>query len=305
MRRPLAAGLVLLAVGLVQCGPRRPPALVLPAQPRVLVFSPHPDDETIALGGLLFELARAGTPVRVVFLTSGDGYLEAAQARFHVSNPGPAEFLALGKQREGEARAADERLGLHSDAVRFLGFPDEGLAALWGPYWSQILTSPRTGARRPPYLDNVAPDADFEGHVLTAVLERQLIEFAPTVVIIPHPADTHADHIHTSYFTIEALRSLQARGALPADVLVLTYLVHYPSWPHRVRDWLLPTDAPPDTTWLSLDLSPAARTAKGEAAADYDTQLAVMRGFLQSFVARNELFGRVDARLLDRIALIH
>ena len=108
MRRPLAAGLVLLAVGLVQCGPRHPPALVLPAQPRVLVFSPHPDDETIALGGLLFDLARAGTPVRVVFLTSGDGYLEAAQARFRVSNPGPAEFLALGKQREGEARAAGD-----------------------------------------------------------------------------------------------------------------------------------------------------------------------------------------------------
>ena len=56
---------------------------------------------------------------------------------------------------------------------------------------------------------------------------------------------------------------------------------------------------------MSYDLSRVARTAKAEAVAEYDTQLAVMRGFLQSFVARNELFGRVDARVLDRIALIH
>jgi LmbE family N-acetylglucosaminyl deacetylase len=308
MARPLVAGLVLLAVGLMQCGPRRPPGLVLPAQPRVLVFSPHPDDETIALGGLLFELAHAGAPVRVVFLTNGDGYLEATQERFHVPEPRPADYRALGWVREKEARAADERLGLRPEALRFLGFPDDGLAALWGPYWSQPYTSPRTGARRPPYANSVAPEAAFEGRELTALLERQLTEFAPTVVLIPHPADTHADHVHTSYFVIEALRSLEARGALPADVLVLTYLVHYPSWPHRApsaREWQLPIDAPPDTVWLSRELTPAALAAKREAVAEYDTQLAVMRGFLQSFVARNELFGRLDTRVLDRIASVH
>lgn len=40
---------------------------------RVLVFAPHPDDETLGCGGSLALHAEAGDPVRVVFLTNGAG----------------------------------------------------------------------------------------------------------------------------------------------------------------------------------------------------------------------------------------
>lgn len=274
----------------------------------MLVFSPHPDDETIALGGLLFRLAHAGVPMRVVFLTSGDGYQEAAQAHFHTPEPTAAQYLALGRLREREARAAARRLGLEPQALRFLGFPDDGLADLWGAYWSRPYTSPHTGARRPPYPDNVSPEADFEGRALAALVERQLTEFAPTVVILPHPADTHADHAHASYFVIEAVRALAARGALPAEVPLLTYLVHHPSWPRRLPpdpDRQRPLDALPDTVWEDSELSPAALAAKRAAVDEYRSQLAVMQGFLWSFLSRNELLARVDAGVLTRIASIH
>src|SRR5207247_6384648 len=48
--------------------------LTLPAHPRVLVFAPHPDDESLAAGGLITRLVHAGDAVRVVFVTNGDGY---------------------------------------------------------------------------------------------------------------------------------------------------------------------------------------------------------------------------------------
>jgi LmbE family N-acetylglucosaminyl deacetylase len=309
MPRRLTAGLALLAaaVALGHCGPRRPPGLTplaLPAEPRVLVFSPHPDDETLAVGGLLFDLARGGVPVRVVFLTSGDGYLEAAQARFQEAEPGSAAYLALGRLREAEAQAAAGRLGLEPGSLRFLGFPDDGLAALWGAYWSQPYTSPRTGAQRPPYADG-APDVEFEGRRLAALIEGELAAFAPTVVIMPDPADTHDDHAHASYFVVEALRTLQSRAVLPGDVMLLSYLVHYPSWPHRAGGWQLPLDGPPDTTWRNHDLSAAALAAKRAAIAEYGSQLAVMRGFLESFLCQNELLGEVEPRILDRIASVH
>src|SRR5437899_999403 len=57
-----------------RAGPGR---LVIPPAARVLVFAPHPDDETIGAGGLIFHLTRRSVPVRVVFVTNGDGYSQA------------------------------------------------------------------------------------------------------------------------------------------------------------------------------------------------------------------------------------
>lgn len=39
---------------------------------RVLVLSPHPDDETIAVGGYNYEAVKAGAEVRIVLVTDGD-----------------------------------------------------------------------------------------------------------------------------------------------------------------------------------------------------------------------------------------
>ena len=38
---------------------------------RVLVVAPHPDDETIAMGGTIAKLVSLSTPVRVVFMSNG------------------------------------------------------------------------------------------------------------------------------------------------------------------------------------------------------------------------------------------
>lgn len=68
---------------------------------RVLVLSPHPDDESIGCGGTLVQLAARGSRIEVMFMTAGTA------------------------QREQEARAAARLLGLRD--VRFLGGQDGGL----------------------------------------------------------------------------------------------------------------------------------------------------------------------------------
>src|SRR5437867_5078114 len=188
----------------------------LSAHPRVMVFAPHPDDETIAVGGLLHHLVRQHVPVKVVFVTSGDGYRRALEEGLDVHQPTDADYLALGERREQEARAATRRLGLRRRDVSFLGFPDNGLEALWRAHWSRTrpYTSPFTKEDSPPYPDTVNPDVDYDGQDLLSVLSRLLQDWKPSVVIIPHPYDHHPDHVHTGYFVIEAVTSLRERGVL-------------------------------------------------------------------------------------------
>jgi N-acetylglucosamine malate deacetylase 1 len=82
---------------------------------RVLVLSPHPDDEAIGCGGTLLKHAEEGDAVHVVFLTSGEA---GGHGR------GAEETRRL---REAESAAAAAVLGV--DAVEFWREPDGGVRA--------------------------------------------------------------------------------------------------------------------------------------------------------------------------------
>lgn len=91
--------------------------------PRVLVFSPHPDDEVIACGGTIARFAAEGARVRVVFATDG-AMSHSAVLGIH-TDPTPAE---LRETRREEARSAAKAMGLDKDAALFLDYPDTALA---------------------------------------------------------------------------------------------------------------------------------------------------------------------------------
>ncbi len=284
--------------------------LALSAGARVMVFAPHPDDETIAVGGLLHGLVRHGVPTRVVFVTNGDGYQWTLQKALAIPHPTDDDYLALGQRRQREALAATRRLGLPRSDVLFLGFPDNGLAALWHAHWSNRTpyTSPFTKEDRPPYPYSVNRHVEYAGQDLLSVISQVLHEFRPTVVIMPHPHDLHADHVHTGYFVTEAVTRLREHRDLPTAPTLLTYLVHYAGWPATEGprgDLLIPLGAVADTQWTGLELGPADREAKRLALSEYRTQLGTMDGFLRSFLCRNELLATVDGRLLARIAAVH
>jgi LmbE family N-acetylglucosaminyl deacetylase len=84
----------------------------------LLVVAPHPDDESLACGGVIAAAAAARLPVRVVFVTDG----EASHLR---SPTWPAE--RLGAERRREAMGALAALGARPDAARFLHLPDRSV----------------------------------------------------------------------------------------------------------------------------------------------------------------------------------
>lgn len=94
--------------------PPNPPArLNAPVvQGRALVFSPHPDDETIGPGGTLLHHSGRGDPIHAVFLTAGT-------SGDPTGKEDPVEYAV---KREKEARAAAEVLGIGE--LEFWGFPD-------------------------------------------------------------------------------------------------------------------------------------------------------------------------------------
>src|ERR1700712_473320 len=87
---------------------------MVPHGARAVVVAPHPDDEILAVGGLLAHLARVGTPVLIVAVTDGTAS--------HVgSTEWPVERLV--RERPIESRTALHRLGVDTEPVR-LGLPD-------------------------------------------------------------------------------------------------------------------------------------------------------------------------------------
>ncbi len=85
---------------------------------RVLVISPHPDDESIGCGGAIRDHVLRGARVRVVFLTSGEkgGHGRSAEETIRI--------------REAEATAATEVLGV--EKIEFWREPDGACRASTG-----------------------------------------------------------------------------------------------------------------------------------------------------------------------------
>jgi LmbE family N-acetylglucosaminyl deacetylase len=276
---------------------------------RVVLVAPHPDDETIAAGGLIRRLVDAGATVHVVFVTSGDGYPDAVRASLHGRTPAPADYLAYGSLRRREALDATRRLGLSRGSVHFLAFPDGGLDALWQAHWGRDrpYTSPFTGSDSPPYPGVVDPHAEYDGQDLTAALAEALAAVHPTLVVMPHPDDVHLDHAASARFVVEAMERLHARHELPRDLELITYLVHDPLWPPTAAETA--TLPPPrrihDTQWLQFPLSGKEQAAKARTLRAYASQLAMMPDLLERFLRPNELFGRVDPGVIARIASRH
>ncbi|CAN5528912.1 PIG-L family deacetylase [soil metagenome] len=105
--------------GLAAARHRRAEELV-PAGRRAVVVAPHPDDEVLAVGGLLAQLGRLDRELLLVAVTDGTA-----------SHEGSAEWsperLALERPRESDA--ALRQLGLADARMVRLGLPDGGVDA--------------------------------------------------------------------------------------------------------------------------------------------------------------------------------
>ena len=94
-----------------------------------LVLSPHPDDESLGVGGLIAAACAAGQKVVVAILTDGS-------ASHPCSQKYPRDrLIAL---RKSEAIRATQWLGLPPEALWHVGLPD-GRAPLEGPLFEKVV----------------------------------------------------------------------------------------------------------------------------------------------------------------------
>jgi LmbE family N-acetylglucosaminyl deacetylase len=162
---------------------------------RLLIFAPHPDDESLACGILLQNAVAAGAAVLVIYVTDGE------------NNPWPQRFLSRrwqlnaadrqrwAKLRRREALAALEVLGVSPEDARFLGWPDQGLG--------QLLES--------------------QPAVVLARLRYLTQEWSPTHIVGPDVRDRHRDHSAVGLM----LERLFCRGGLISEEIHRwSYVVH-------------------------------------------------------------------------------
>lgn len=266
----------------------------LPALPafhagqRVLLLSPHPDDETLCCGGLLQQAQQAGASVYVAWMTAGDGFEFDAMLTQRVVDPTPQNMQRLGNTRATEAKAAAHVLGIPAAHTFMLGYPDGGLFHLFTTNYDDPYTAPHTQASRVYVQGARSPGHAFTGRNLEADISQVLDDVKPDLVLAPAPQDFHPDHHTLSYI---ALRLMSGRGQ---ENRLRYWVVHGGlEWPiPKGLHQNLPLTVPPLAThlpWQRAELSPEQERVKLQAINTYRTQTKVMGRFMRSYVRQNEL----------------
>ncbi len=160
----------------------------------LFLLAPHPDDECLAMGGLIQRALAVGARVRVIFATNGDNnpwpqrYVEK---RWRIT---PADQQRWGERRSGEAREALRMLGAGEETAHFLNLPDQGITNL-------LMTA-----------DSAVIDA----------LARELAACRPTLIVGPSHDDAHRDHSALYILLRLAAKKCGVNGARFLD-----YVIHH------------------------------------------------------------------------------
>jgi LmbE family N-acetylglucosaminyl deacetylase len=236
---------------------------------RVVIVSPHPDDETLGCAGLIQSLLRHGFMPFVLVFTNGDGFDASIHLKLYEVKIKPEDRAAYSQMRMSETLKAMAKLGLPSKQVIFLGFSERTLAEDW--LWKG--------------------DEKF-----VKVLAEQLERIQPTVVILPSHYDDHPIHAIVCSIGWTALLQLYLEGRLSRMPRVFEVLIHYGEFPqpqgfNPTLELLPPSDILLTARWYYLPLSQEMRQRKWEALNCYRTQkLPLTWRFLKSFVRSNEIF---------------
>ena len=201
----------------------------------IVVFAPHPDDEVIGCAGIIMQALARGARVKVVDITSGDGFDAAAAGLTDkkIDQLGPNDFFKLSRLRQTQSRNALEVLGGKADDLILLGYPDGDLGNLYGSKNDKVIRQQFTKKNETYAL--IQKDYHTSMHGRPAPYQRSsllddLIELLrtlqPTEVYVTDETDGHVDHRAAFWFVRDAAQQVGYKGAF------YTYLVHgLPAWP--------------------------------------------------------------------------
>jgi len=133
----------------------------------LIVVAPHPDDETFALGGTIYDHLRNGGTCEVVAVTAGESADERA---------GRASRRRMAERRRAERASAMVALGADGITITELHLPDRGVTA-----HAEALT-----------------------RTLAELFARRGRRFRHCLVAAPWRNDPHADHIAAGAAAVKA-----------------------------------------------------------------------------------------------------
>lgn len=206
-----------------------PDALLRRAGARLMVLAPHPDDESLAAGGLIQRALAYGAGVSVVFATDGENNPWPQRALERRVWVGARHRRAWGARRRGEADAALAALGAIGVSVHRLGWRDGGVT------W-QLLD-----------------DTDAMLATMRSLLERE----RPTLLVLPDLVDRHPDH-SAIHVLMEMVFQSMPNAMHPA---CLGYLLHGRSRPGVPRRAVFTLDAGEQQRKRAAILAHASQTA--------------------------------------------
>lgn len=220
----------------------------LPRGKRIVVFSPHPDDDVISMGGILHKLALNDNDITVAYMTSGNiavfdhdvrryidvlerlaasgsidaakvsGFAERARAFLASKKPGDVDISDIQDLkriiREAEAVSGIETSGLHAKSARFLNLPFY-----------------QTGKVK---KDPIGP-ADVA--IVRALLEEKKPEL---IFVAGDLSDPHGTHRMCKEAIDEARAMLWPTAKAPGRPEVWLYRGAWQEWPVTDATWLVP-----------------------------------------------------------------
>ncbi|MDQ2918327.1 MAG: PIG-L family deacetylase [Verrucomicrobiota bacterium] len=255
---------------------------------RVLFFAPHPDDESLAAGGLLQKAAAAGANVRVIFATNGDDNpwpLRVIERQWKIE---AHHRLLWGMRRMHEAREALQVLGHPPACADFLQLPDQRLTELFLQSDQQLI------------------------HRLAGVIN----EAQPTLIVAPSAFDTHSDH---NAFHLLLNRAVELGGF--SSIPRLYYSVHQRDYHGNYGRVVLPLSAAERETKRRAILCHHSQMAlsrrrflrhvlpfeefwRAMPAREVDLLHPVSRGYLENATLRLRLQRRIRSATFARCTLL-
>ncbi len=234
----------------------------LPQGKKILILSPHPDDDVISMGATLKKLVDLGNDVHVVYAVDGsnavrenlDSY-KHAYAQKALKDPLKASFEAKVSVREQEAAAATKIMGIDPKNLHYF--------------------------RADYYMRRGIPGVEPFSKKDTMRMETLLVDVNPDVIFFAAEDDPHGAHGLASKLVAKSLESLEKHGTL-TGVEVMGYRG---AW----NEWNL--ESPENLTFVGFDESEMAR--KIEAIKAHESQLNPLfpghdtREFFERAVARN------------------
>lgn len=234
----------------------------------LLIIAPHPDDAVLCCAGLIQQSVRQGKTVRVVNVTDGDGYQEAAASlsRKPTSAATTTDMLRLGRIRRKEEIKALRVLGIPKTQITFLGYPDGLLEEVYGNETDTPLANPFTRRTHTP------AGMPFTKTAVISDLRSILIKQKPQLIYVTGMNDTALDHQITYRLVMDAINKVGFTGKL------LTYTIH-----------TKPDDLAPSPT-TTVQLTRHELLIKGRAIKTYQTQMVPDDDYIMSFAQGAEAF---------------